>query len=1043
MAEELVLDVKTNIQAATKDTADFGKSVDNLERKLLTITDTLEKQTLVLTNLQDEQSKLKKWEPLLSDSSKKEYAELTSEIEKQKTAIEQTTIAREKSIQDIKSLKLAIEGNTKSRQKLRAENKAGGEEEKKLIQDNIAYEKSIQKVDERLISLTKLLEKQREEVVKLEGAQSKLTQSESLIPSGAEKDFKDLTAEIAKQEKVIKDLTKAKDDAAKILKQQKTNIKEETNVLGKSTDEVVIATKQLKEYEKILEGVEDKIHKFADSLKAQEKILVKLQKAQEAMKPMEAFFTDRAKGEYKKLTEDIKSQRKVIKETTEQYDESRKELKRLNEENRKLEEHTEELIEKQKQQQKATQNTTKAQEDYNKTVGDTEGELKSVSKQLEEQKDILVEMEIEQVQLLEAQAKMSDWENHLARTTEKLEKSKIAIRDQRLGIKKLTLEQQKQKAATKGLTDAQKEQDKAVKDSIGGFNLFGVSLNGIKKAFKGIIPTAKAMFGSIKAGLISTGIGAFVILLGSVVTYFTSSKEGARKLEKILAGLGAVLKVLRDRFATLGGTIVSVFEDPKQAVSDLWDAIKTNLINRVKGLVDTFEAAGKVIKSVLNLDWDGVTEGAKEYGQALIQVGTGLDVEQQKKFADSINNVGKSIKNMTAEMREEKAVIEALIDRTHALEDAEKKFIVQRAITRKAVAQAKLDAQDETKTAQERLDALQAALDMEKSTTDQELRLAKEKLAIQRENMATSTNLKEDEQKLAEFTAKVYDLETKSLLQQKRIKTEMNGLENELFAEKKARLEEEQRLLQEIMDIEMDRLNNQIITAAALLDAHYQKQLDAQTRERNAVTDKWFAIIEAEEVGSEMRIELEKAYNEELDAVDKKYSKTKERSIKQLSENEVKWAEMTADEKLSIASNTAGDLAQILGEETAAGKAAAIIQATINTYKAAQASYASLAGIPVVGPVLGGIAAAAAVASGIKNVQAIASAGGGGGGGGGLTDNTTVPDASAEPPAPQMMSGDFNIGGLEAPEPIKAFVVTDEMTSSQNQLADIRRRATI
>ena len=42
-----------------------------------------------------------------------------------------------------------------------------------------------------------------------------------------------------------------------------------------------------------------------------------------------------------------------------------------------------------------------------------------------------------------------------------------------------------------------------------------------------------------------------------------------------------------------------------------------------------------------------------------------------------------------------------------------------------------------------------------------------------------------------------------------------------------------------------------------------------------------------------------------------------------------------------------------------------------------------------------------------------------------------------------MMQGAFELGGGVAPEPVKAFVVTDEMTNSQDQLANIRRRATI
>jgi hypothetical protein len=42
-----------------------------------------------------------------------------------------------------------------------------------------------------------------------------------------------------------------------------------------------------------------------------------------------------------------------------------------------------------------------------------------------------------------------------------------------------------------------------------------------------------------------------------------------------------------------------------------------------------------------------------------------------------------------------------------------------------------------------------------------------------------------------------------------------------------------------------------------------------------------------------------------------------------------------------------------------------------------------------------------------------------------------------------MMSGAFELGGGVKPEPLEAYVITDKMTSSQNQLANIRRRATI
>ena len=82
-------------------------------------------------------------------------------------------------------------------------------------------------------------------------------------------------------------------------------------------------------------------------------------------------------------------------------------------------------------------------------------------------------------------------------------------------------------------------------------------------------------------------------------------------------------------------------------------------------------------------------------------------------------------------------------------------------------------------------------------------------------------------------------------------------------------------------------------------------------------------------------------------------------------------------------------------------------------------------------------AAAAAIVTGLANVQSIMQVqvpGGGGGGGMG---------ASAQTPSPQMMSGTFELGGGQAPEPVQAYVVSDDITSNQNKLATIRRRATI
>lgn len=78
------------------------------------------------------------------------------------------------------------------------------------------------------------------------------------------------------------------------------------------------------------------------------------------------------------------------------------------------------------------------------------------------------------------------------------------------------------------------------------------------------------------------------------------------------------------------------------------------------------------------------------------------------------------------------------------------------------------------------------------------------------------------------------------------------------------------------------------------------------------------------------------------------------------------------------------------------GKAGAIAEATVNTYKAATGAYSALSGIPVVGPALGIAAAAAAVAYGSQQVQSIQSQSFGGGSG----PSAAGGGAAAAPPTP-------------------------------------------
>jgi hypothetical protein len=250
-----------------------------------------------------------------------------------------------------------------------------------------------------------------------------------------------------------------------------------------------------------------------------------------------------------------------------------------------------------------------------------------------------------------------------------------------------------------------------------------------------------------------------------------------------------------------------------------------------------------------------------------------------------------------------------------------------------------------------------------------------------------------------------------------------------------ARIQAAKDLEAELKAIRDEAANQLILDEAALLDSFAESQLTEQQREQNAIYDKYNEIITAKEKNGEDILELETNLASEIAAVQEKYGKES--------------ADKEKDRKKALQSFNVGMaqqglqvIADAAGEGTALAKAAAIAQATISGVQGVQAAFTAananvaltattVGAYPITMAALAGVFAAANIAKIASGSPASAS-----GGGGGAT-------AAATTPAPQMMSGAFQLGGGVKPEPIKAFVVTDEMSNSQSQLANIRRRATI
>jgi hypothetical protein len=225
------------------------------------------------------------------------------------------------------------------------------------------------------------------------------------------------------------------------------------------------------------------------------------------------------------------------------------------------------------------------------------------------------------------------------------------------------------------------------------------------------------------------------------------------------------------------------------------------------------------------------------------------------------------------------------------------------------------------------------------------------------------------------------------------------SIDQQKAAEDLAELEKEMAQADLSFQIQRDLLDQK----QALLDEQYKNDLISQ-KEYNAATEE----------NTNARIELDKA---------------------------------EANAKLENAARVSGLLAGIsdlVGKNTAAGKATAIAATTIDTYLGAQKAYASqlIPGDPS-SPVRAAIAAAIAVAGGIKNVRAIARTPVPGGKGG-----ASAPDISAA--APQVASAVPTVGSspvtalgqvMQNQPPLRAYVVESEVTGTQKRVADIERRA--
>lgn len=348
------------------------------------------------------------------------------------------------------------------------------------------------------------------------------------------------------------------------------------------------------------------------------------------------------------------------------------------------------------------------------------------------------------------------------------------------GTEKVSSDLTKVDSKAKGLGESVNMASGALDKMTGGAL---TAFSGISKGVKSAIVGMKTFRGV----MISTGIGALVVAVGSLVAYFTQTQKGAEKLEIAMAGLKIVFAKITDVASSFGEKIVGVFNDPKEAVIGLWDTIKTYFIDKFNEVIKSVGLLGSAFVKLFNRDFSGAladaTQGAKGLFMELTPLGVAIET-----VGAIVENVVPVLGEFVEEVNEAVDSATKLANRSIKLREAQRGLQIAFATGRAEIKEYNLIAEDTTQTLEDRLKAAQKAIDIEKALMAERQRLATEERDIAKANLALSKNLEEDTQKLVDLEVALINIRTESAEMQTTLNNKLNIIRQQTAAEKAAEM---------------------------------------------------------------------------------------------------------------------------------------------------------------------------------------------------------------------------------------------------------------
>ncbi len=547
----------------------------------------------------------------------------------------------------------------------------------------------------------------------------------------------------------------------------------------------------------------------------------------------------------------------------------------------------------------------------------------------------------------------------------------------------------------KALVDTNKQTDNLNATMQNATEAIDKYTGGAASGFKAVISGVKSFLGSLKTMkgiLIGTGLGALVVALGSLFTYFTQSSRGADQFAKIMGGVNAAIKVVIDRILLLGESLVSLFSG--------------DFSKAVDGLKKAFTGLGDEI--------------ARE-------------TKRGAELAEQLDNI----------------------------EDRERDLIKLRATANKEIAKARLIADDQTKSIQEREKAVRRAFELENNVAKAEQRNAQAYVKYLKDRIALGESTDEDLRQLAEAQAKVTDLQTENLRRNKKLETELKGLR----AEAKQQEEEFAKLLKERQEKEKEfadwkanqekqdvidrnkRLAEQSQANAKIFEQYRVSLEQFRMTGENALLDE----LKQAELQYQSLLDLAIKSGQDITAVNLAYEEKKKSIKKKYADEERKRELEQAAKSVELVGQSLGAIAglvEALNKDNKKNaeknfkitKALRLAEAIANTAAAVMSQL-------TVGPA-GFVPAGIAAATGAAQIATIAATKfqPEGGGTPSRISTPSVPStsATASPMIPniQFAGTENQLAGLLG-QPMRAYVVNQDIQSANQLERKIRSSATI